>query len=162
MLKLDINLVFTILNVLILYVLVRKFLFKPVHKILEARQAEIDKQYEDVKAAQDAADELKKKYETSVKDITKEKEEILNDAREKANGDYEKVLADAKTQADKIVEDARKNADELHQKRMQQATEQIADLVVAATAKIVASHQGMEADRELYNQFLAKTGEQSE
>lgn len=162
MLKLDINLVFTILNVLILYVLVRKFLFKLVHKILEARQAEIDKQYEDVKAAQDAADELKKKYETSVKDITKEKEEILNDAREKANGDYEKVLADAKTQADKIVEDARKNADELHQKRMQQATEQIADLVVAATAKIVASHQGMEADRELYNQFLAKTGEQSE
>lgn len=162
MLKLDINLVFTILNVLILYVLVRKFLFKPVHKILEARQAEIDKQYEDVKAAQDAADELKKKYEISVKDITKEKEEILNDAREKANGDYEKVLADAQIQADKIVKDAQKNADELHQKRMQQATEQIADLVVAATAKIVASHQGMEADRELYNQFLAKTGEKSE
>lgn len=162
MLKLDINLVFTILNVLILYVLVRKFLFKPVHNILEARQAEIDKQYEDVKAAQDAADELKKKYEASVKDITKEKEEILNDAREKANGDYEKVLADAQTQADKIVKDAQKNADELHQKRMQQATEQIADLVVAATAKIVASHQGMEADRELYNQFLAKTGEKSE
>ncbi|MCM1325141.1 MAG: F0F1 ATP synthase subunit B [Bacteroidales bacterium] len=162
MLKLDINLVFTILNVLILFVLVRKFLFKPVHNILDARQAEIDKQYEDVKAAQDAADALKAKYETSVKDIAKEKEEILNDARDRANGDYEKVLADAKTQADKIVEDARKDADELHQKRMQQATEQIADLVVSATAKIVASHQGMEADRELYNQFLAKTGEKSE
>ncbi len=70
MLKLDINLVFTILNVLILYVLVRKFLFKPVHNILEARQAEIDKQYEDVKAAQDAADELKKKYEDSFNDNT--------------------------------------------------------------------------------------------
>lgn len=162
MIKLDINLVFTIINVLILFALVRKFLFKPVHNILDARQAEIDKQYEDVKAAQDTADELKKKYETSVKNITKEKEEILNDAREKANDDYEKVLADAKTQADKIVADAQKSADEMHQKRMQQATEQIADLVVAATAKIVASHQGMEADRELYNQFLAKTGEKSE
>ncbi|MCM1186595.1 MAG: F0F1 ATP synthase subunit B [Lachnoclostridium sp.] len=162
MLKLDINLVFTIINVLILFVLVRKFLFKPVHNILDARQAEIDKQYEDVKAAQDAADALKAKYETSVKGIAKEKEEILNDARDRANGDYEKVLADARTQADKIVEDARKDADELHQKRMQQATEQIADLVVSATAKIVASHQGMEADRELYNQFLAKTGEKSE
>lgn len=162
MLKLDINLVFTIINVLILYVLVRKFLFKPVHNILDARQAEIDKQYEDVKAAQDAAGELQKKYEASVKDITKEKEEILSEARDRANGDYEKVMADARIQADKIVQDARKDADELHQKRMQQATEQIADLVVAATAKIVASHQGMEADRELYNQFLAKTGEKSE
>ena len=38
--------------------------------------------------------------------------------------------------------------------------EQIAELVVAATAKVVASGQGQAADRELYNQFLAKTGEQ--
>lgn len=162
MLKLDINLVFTIINLLILFILVRKFLFKPVHAILDARQAEIDKQYDDVKAAQEAADELKKKYEASLKGVTKEKEEILNDTRDKANKDYENVLKDAKAQADKIVKDAEKSADEMHQKRMQQAQEQIADLVVAATAKIVASHQGMEADRELYNQFLAKTGEKSE
>lgn len=162
MLRLDINLVFTILNLLILYVLVRKFLFKPVHKILDARQAEIDKQYEDVRTAQTAADELQKKYEASMKDIEKEKEEILNESRERANEDYEEVLKDARAKADKIVKDAQKNADEQHQRRMQQAQEQIADLVVAATAKIVASHQGMEADRELYNQFLAKTGEKSE
>ncbi|MEI3139219.1 MAG: ATP synthase F0 subunit B [Lachnospiraceae bacterium] len=38
MLRLDWNLVFTVINLLILYVLMRKFLFKPVNEILEKRR----------------------------------------------------------------------------------------------------------------------------
>lgn len=162
MLRLDINIVFTILNLLILYVLVKKFLFKPVHKILDARQAEIDKQYADAQDARNSADEMKKQYENSLSGIAEEKTSILNEARDKASEEYEKIIEEARAQADKIVDDAQKNADAEQQKRMRQAQEQIADLVVAATAKIVASRQNEEADRELYNQFLAKTGEKCE
>ena len=46
------------------------------------------------------------------------------------------------------------------QKRIQQAQEQIAGLVVEATAKLVAAKQNADSDRELYNQFIAKTGEE--
>ena len=161
MLKLDINLLFTVINLLILYFIVRKFLFKPVQKILDARQAEIDGQYADAKEAQAAAQELKKQYETSRSNIVEEKETLLNEAREKAGQEYEKILDDARAKADKIVEDARKDADAEQLKRRQQAQEEIADLVMAATAKIVASKQNAEADRELYNQFIAKTGEKA-
>ena len=55
MLRLDINIVWTILNLLIIFAIVKIFLIKPIHKILDARQAEIDKQYADAKAAQDSA-----------------------------------------------------------------------------------------------------------
>ena len=48
---------------------------------------------------------------------------------------------------------------ELHKDSIKQAKDQIEELVVAATAKVVASGQGEAADRELYNQFLTKTGE---
>ena len=43
MLRLDINIVWTILNLLIIFAIVKIFLIKPIHKILDARQAEIDK-----------------------------------------------------------------------------------------------------------------------
>ena len=161
MLKLDINLLFTVINILILYFIVRKFLFKPVQKILDARQAEIDGQYAEAEEAQAAAEELKKQYETTMGSIDQEKETILSEAREKAGKEYNRILDDARAQADKIVEDARKDADAEQQKRRQQAQEEIADLVMAATAKIVASKQNAEADRELYNQFIAKTGEKA-
>ncbi len=159
MLRLDMNLVWTIVNLLVTYWIVRKFLFKPVKKVLEARQAEIDKQYADAQNTQDAAEAMKKQYEESLSTVAEEKAGILNEARSKASGEYEKIVADAKAEADKIKSDAKKTADMEQEKYMQQAREQIADLVVAATAKIVASKQNEEADRELYNQFIAKTGE---
>ena len=159
MLRLDMNLVWTIINLLIIYWIVRKFLFKPVKKVLEARQAEIDKQYADAQNTQDAAEAMKKQYEDSLSTVAEEKAGILNEARSRAGDEYEKIVADARAEADKIKSDAKKAADMEQEKYMQQAREQIADLVVAATAKIVASRQSEEADRELYNQFIAKTGE---
>ena len=73
MLRLDINIVWTILNLLIIFAIVKIFLIKPIHKILDVRQAEIDKQYADAKAAQDSANELKGQYEASLSSGRKRK-----------------------------------------------------------------------------------------
>lgn len=101
MLRLDINIVWTILNLLIIFAIVKIFLIKPIHKILDARQAEIDKQYADAKAAQDSAEELKTKYEASLSGVQAEKEGILNEARGKASNEYDRIVADAQTEAKK-------------------------------------------------------------
>ena len=53
MLRLDINLLFTVINLIIIYVIIRKLLFKPVKKIIAQREAEINKQYEDAKTTED-------------------------------------------------------------------------------------------------------------
>ncbi|HIW81165.1 MAG TPA: F0F1 ATP synthase subunit B [Candidatus Acetatifactor stercoripullorum] len=160
MLRLDSNILWTIINLLILYVIARKFLFGPVRKVLAARQAEIDKQFADARTAQEDAQKLKEQYQESLDGAEKERLDILNQARDRAGEEYERILSEAKSTADKLVADAQKSADREQEKRIQQAQEQIADLVVAATAKLMASRQGAEADRELYNQFIAKTGEQ--
>lgn len=159
MLRLDINLVFTLINLLILYVIIRRFLLRPVKNIIAARQAEIDKQYADAQTAQDDAEAMKKQYEETLGNVVGETEELLNEARGKANDEYERIIADARTEAEQIKANAEKTAKMERDKYMQQAKEQVADLVVAATAKIVASKQNEEADRALYNQFIAKTGE---
>ena len=51
MLKLDINLLWTVVNVLIMYALLRKFLFKPVQDVLDKRQKMVD---DELANAQDA------------------------------------------------------------------------------------------------------------
>ena len=77
-----------------------------------------------------------------------------------ASNEYDRIVADAQTEAKKILDNADKNAALEEQKRIQQAQEQIAGLVVEATAKLVAAKQNADSDRELYNQFIAKTGEE--
>ena len=148
MLRIDINLLFTVINLIIIYVIIRKLLFKPVKKIIAQREAEINKQYEDAKATQDNAAALKVQYEQALSGAQEEKAAVISDARVKAGAEYDRIVTDAKTAADKEQE-----------KTIKQAKDQIEELVVAATAKVVASGQGEAADRELYNQFLTKTGE---
>lgn len=160
MLKLDINLVFTVINLLIIYFIVRKFLFKPVQDILAKRQEEIDKQYAEAEAAKEQVDGLRHKYEERVSMIAEEKAAVIDMAHKKADAEYGRIVAEAQAEAQKIVANARKAAQSEHEHSVRQAQEQIAGLVIEATARVVASGQGHAADRELYNQFLAKTGEQ--
>lgn len=49
MLRLDINLVFTIINLLIWYAIIRIFLFKPINKVIYKRNAAIQEKYDEAK-----------------------------------------------------------------------------------------------------------------
>ena len=158
MLRIDLNLLWTVINVLIIFGIVKKFLLKPVNKILAARQEEIDKQYAVAKAAEENARQLEEQTKAAMNGIEEQKNETLKEARGKAEEEYQRRVAEAKAEADKILADARILADREQEKRMEQAQNQIADLVVAAAAKLVASKAGEEEDKALYDQFLAKTG----
>ncbi|MBQ8232581.1 MAG: hypothetical protein IJZ34_11735 [Lachnospiraceae bacterium] len=158
MLRIDLNLLWTIINILIILVIVKKFLLKPVNKILAARQEEIDKQYAEARAAEEKARQLEEQVKAAMNGIEEQRNQTLKEARGKAEEEYQRRVTEAKTEADKILADARTLADREQEKRMEQAQYQIADLVVAAAAKLVASKAGEKEDEALYNQFLAKTG----
>jgi F-type H+-transporting ATPase subunit b len=156
MFNLDMNLVWTIVNLLILFLLVKRFLFKPVHKILDARAAEIEKGYDDVKSAQTAADSLKQQYESSMADIADKRLQILAETGQKADAEYNRIVEEAKTEARKTLNQAEIAAQKEHDKKLREARDQIADLVVAATAKIVGAGMNVNSDKALYDQFINK------
>ena len=158
MLRIDINLLWTVINMLLIFFVIKRFLFKPVHQILNARKAEVDKQFADAKEAKESAELLKKQVQEQMNGIDEQKAELISEARGKAPKEYERILADAKTQADKIVADAHVQVKRDQDKQVQEAQEHIADLVVAATAKLVAAKSNADEDRELYNQFINKAG----
>ena len=47
MIQINLNLVFTIINLLVLYILMKKFLFGPVIRIMDQRKEMIDQQFEE-------------------------------------------------------------------------------------------------------------------
>ena len=91
MLRLDINLVFTIVNIVVLYICMRLFLFKPVNKILKQRQDAVQKQFDDAKEAQDKAEALKQEYEASLTNARAESDRMMEEAKKKADAEYERT-----------------------------------------------------------------------
>ena len=49
MIQINLNLVFTIINLLVLYILMKKFLFGPVIRIMDQRKEMIEQQFEEAR-----------------------------------------------------------------------------------------------------------------
>lgn len=159
MLNFNLNLVFTIINLLILYFLVKRFLFKPVQDIIAKRQEEVEAEFKKAEEAEKIADEIKVKYETSLAGVDDKKKEIVAEARQRANEEYDKIVAEANAQADKIVKNAKADAEAEKVKILSKADAEITEMVINATAKVVGAKVDVANDRALYDQFLGKAGE---
>ena len=79
------SIIVTICNLLILFLIIKKFLFKPVQKVLSQRQQEVDKIYDDAEKAQSAAQKDKKEYSEKLSGVNLEAEKIIKQATDKAN-----------------------------------------------------------------------------
>lgn len=161
MLRIDINLLFTVINLLVLFVALKVFLFKPVQKIIDARQAEADKQFEDAKNRQEEADAVKAQYEKYVADVEEEKERILSNAKKVADGEYQKIVEDAKKVAEEVKSEAEKEAQEEKARIIKDAEEDIAGMVMDVASKMVASKSGADIDSALFDKFLGKAGDEA-
>ena len=86
------HIIITIINLLILFLLIKKFLFKPVQRILDARKAEVDKIYADAHETQEAADKDKQLYEEKLETAEAEADAILESEVEYTNCAYAPLL----------------------------------------------------------------------
>lgn len=157
MLRLDWNLLFNIINLIILYALMKRFLFKPVNAILEKRQQEADAQICTGRCA--GGSSIRKKHRNTIlclRNAQNEKERIVTQAREEASTEYGRIVADAKDKADGIVEKAKTDAQAEKAAVMQQADAEVRDMVVTAAARMVAEKNGTSSDRALYDKFLSE------
>ena len=161
MLRVDINLLFTVINLLLLTVAFRIFLFKPVKKIIEKRQEEVDAEYNEAKKKQEEADALMKQCEEDTAALEATKEKVLKDAKNDAMTEYKRIISEAEITAKEIKEEAKVQAAGTKENLLKKTEQEYAELVIDAAKKVVGSQYGEELDRSLYDEFLTKVGEKS-
>lgn len=155
------NLLFTVLNLLILLVLMKKFLYQPVLGIMEKRKELIEGQFAEAKASKEEARQLREQYEACLSDTKEEQAKMIKEAKAKAGIEYDKILADADQKAKQILEDAKRSGQEEKAKAMKSAEAEIAGLAIKAASKIVSQSSDEKSDYVIYEEFLKKAGENS-
>lgn len=156
MLRLDLNLVFTIINLLIWYVIIRKFLFKPINDIITKREDAIKARYAEADQLKKEAQEEKDKSAQYQAQIENEKAKIMAAAQADARVEFDQIVADANKKAGQILETSKKEAALQKEKVMNKAEQEIRSLILDAAVK---SMQSENSDEALYDQFLTKAGE---
>lgn len=159
MLSLGWGLVWTIVNLIILYLLLKKFLVGPVLGIMEKRREQIARDLENAQTAQKQAEELKGRYEGALAAVKAESAQILEEARADAKTERERLVREANRQAAKILETAQNTAEQEKKNAMQGAKAEIAGLAMEAAKKLLSQGSTKKGNQMLYDEFLAKAGD---
>ena len=147
-------------NLVILFLIVKKFLYKPVTKMLSERQALIDEKNKQTQENLEEAQNTRNKLEEELGKAQEKAEEILNDASVSAERRREKILAQANDEAQDIIRHARNEA-ELEKKKAQgEIKAQIVDVSFALGEKIIEREIKEEDHHRLIDDFISKIGEE--
>lgn len=145
--------------VFFLFMLMSYLLFNPARKLLKDRQERIANDIDSAKEDKESAAALKAEYESKLKDIDKEAEQILAEARQKALKNEAKIVDEAKEEASRIIKRAQEEA-ELEKKHamddMKQEMIQIASLMAQ---KVVAASIDTNIQDTLVEETLNEMGE---
>ncbi|MDO4567221.1 MAG: F0F1 ATP synthase subunit B [Oscillospiraceae bacterium] len=150
---------FTLCNLIITFLLLKKFLFKPVRKMIVDRQNEIDGLFADADSSRQEAERLKERYETDLAGAQAEREEILRDAAEKARRREEEIVSEAKAQAAAILEKAQSDLQREKKKAVNEIKDDISGIAISIAEKVVERQLDAEDQRELIASFIDSLGE---
>lgn len=159
MLKFDFNLLWTIFNLIIFYLLMRLFLIKPIKKTLQARKDLIDNQFKEAEDTVNAANEKMADYEDKIKNVNTEAKGIISDARDKAKVEYNKILDKANNDATRLKQDAQKQIELDTENARRDVKEELAKLAMEAAQKVVGESVSAKTDAEIYDKFLNESSE---
>lgn len=147
-----------VINFVILFFLLKKFLFKPVLGLLEKRREKIEKSMRDAERIEKELAAIREKREEIIKTANQKAEEILHEVKEIAESQKTKILSDTKKETEKMLDEARASIEKEKDKLVDEAREDLAELVLLATEKVVREKLDEEKDRELVREVLARVG----
>lgn len=156
MLRLDWNLLFNVMNLIILFFILKKFLIGPVTAIMEKRKALIEEQFQRASQAEQEANKLKEQYEISMQEVKKTSDEILEKTRLEAQQTYQSMVQEANSKAERTMRQAEEQIQTDKEQAMRQIQSEIGELAVLAATKLVA--ENLESGVSAYDNFLKKAG----
>ena len=148
-----------IIAIFVLYLAMSYFLFEPAKKVLQNRQERIKNELDEAQTSMEQANALKAEYEEKLKDVEKEKQEILSEARKNALKNEGEIIARAKEEAARIMERAQAEAALEKQKLADDVKKEMITVASAMAGKVVAAGMNTQIQEQLIDETLKEIGD---
>lgn len=152
----------SLINLILLFLIVKKFLFKPVNTMLAKRQQELDETYEAADEAKRLAEENKLLWDEKIESVKGETEEMLKKAQDSAKRQSESIVSKAKEQADGIIRQAENQAVLEKKKAEDEMKQEIVSVSTAIANKLLKREINIDDHRELIDSFIQNIGDENE
>lgn len=158
MLSFNSGLLWTFVNLIVFFLILKKILFRPVMGMIEKREQMINGQIQDAEQKNTQAGLLKEKYEGELKNANQEAAQIVKTAKERGKEEYQRILKDANEEASKVIADANKTIETQKEKAIQGIQNEIAGMAIAAASKVIQENVDQAANEKILDDFLKEAG----
>ena len=150
---------FILLNTVTMFLVLKKFLFKPVMKMIEDRQKEIDDLYGDAEKAKADAEAMQAEYSQKLSDAAQTGERIVREAMARGQSREEEILRQANQQADAIRQKAAEDISREKRKAVNDAKDEICVIALDIAGKVVGRELNENDQAQLVDSFIDQLGE---
>ena len=150
---------FTLANTVALFLVLKKFLFKPVMKMIEERQQEIDSMYKDAGDAKEQAQAMQAEYQEKLSAAQETSERLVKEAVARGQHREEEIIRDARSQATSIMDKAYADIAQEKKKALNDAKDEISGMAMAIAEKVVGRSLDEADQQRLVEQFIDELGE---
>ena len=151
---LPLDLLLNILNIILLFLIVRSLVYKPVKKIMAQRREKIDAASKAAQEKSDEADKIKNEYESKIAVFDEQSKMIVLEGQEKARKQASEILDEAHRQSNDIITDARKLAESERKAMLGSLQNDVASLAVDISEKILSREINDEDNKKIAEDFF--------
>ena len=158
MLTLNLNLLYTVVNILVLFLLLRKFLYKPVMNIIAQRQKQVDDALNAAETSRQEATAALNDAQAKLRNVDAEAAARRETYEQQAETAKQQLLADAQKQADEIVAAGKAAVEIERQNKLREADAQATALARSMCEKLLKHNLTAQDDDQLLDDLLQKAG----
>ena len=148
-----------IINFTLLAVLLYFVAYKPILRMLDERSARIKQGLDDAEQASRRAAEMEQEFDQRLAEARKEGQEIIAQATQMSEKARQEILATARDEARAQVEKAKEEISREREAAMSELRQQVADLSLSISEKVIGGALDQQRQRELIAEFLEQTEE---
>lgn len=146
--------IWTLINLFILYWVLKRFLFKPFQKTIEGRQEKIHQALDEAQAKLAAAQSMEEKRREQLAAALKEATDTVNEARQKAQLQEAQLLKQAHEEAQALLDQSREENQRMRQNLYLDMRQEIADLALSIASKVIGQAMDQGEQMRLINEIL--------
>lgn len=159
LLSLNWNLLFSLVTVVVLFIILKVFFFEKVHKFMMDRENAVKSSLEHADHVNKLADEKLQNYESKISNVENEGRQILKAARDEAKVQAREIVDSANEKARYLMDHFQKEIRREQYNARKELKEEVGSLAMMAAEQILEKELSPEDHEEIINRIIKEAEE---
>lgn len=156
MLNIDFTFVWVAFNLLVLYLFLKRFLFKRVGTFMEERQRSIAQEIQRGKDLVEEGEAIRNDRQRELDQLRDDRKAVMDESREKALLEADRIIEDAKKEAARMLVRAGEDIERERQSMIRSLRDEVVSLALSAASKVIEANMDTDRNKKLVLEFIDK------